>query len=254
MHQLFDEVIGTPPPTAIDSRTLVRRDRRMRATLWSTLGATATAAGLAAVVLTTGAGPAGTPPVGAPPTGTSSTADNRLQLRSATREEAQITAGRLEAALDAAVRAAVPSARWDPQGFDLEVFDEASLLGWTGSAAVANGGVAGSVHVLLHGYPTSLNLDPLTCATLAAVPGRKADGHRGENPASATPCVDARTASGRPVVTYTVDTAIVERVEVRIGLADNRVLTVTSGGDEKTPALTLDQLVRIAQEATDRIR
>jgi hypothetical protein len=56
------------------------------------------------------------------------------------------------------------------------------------------------------------------------------------------------------VVTYTVDTAIVKRVEVRIGLADNRVLTVTSGGDDKTPALTLDHLVRIAQEATDRIR
>lgn len=254
MHQLFDEVIGTPPPTAIDSRAIVRRDRRARATLWSTLGATAMAAGLAVVVLTTGTGPAGTPPVGAPPTDASVLPDNRLQLRSATREEAQVSAGQLKAALDAAVRAAVPSAQWDPKGFDITVIDSVSPLGWIGPAGVTNGGVTGSVNVMLHSFPTSMTIDPLTCATLAAVPDNKADGQRGDNPASAPPCVDAKTTSGKPVVTYTVNSKDVKRFEVRIGLADNRVMTVASGGDEKTPALTLDQLVRIAQEATDRIK
>jgi hypothetical protein len=254
MHQLFDEVIGTPPPTAIDSRAIVRRDRRVRATLWSTLGATAMAAGLAVVVFTTGAGPAGTPPVGASPTGAPVLPDNRLELRSATREEAQVSAGRLKAALDAAVRAAVPSAQWDPEGFDITVIDYVSPLGWIGPAGVTNGAVTGSVNVMLHGFPTSMTIDPLTCAALAAVPDKKADGQRGDSPASAPPCVDAKTASGKPVVTYTVNSNDVKRFEVRIGLADNRVMTITSGGDDKTPALTLDQLVRIAQEATDRIK
>ncbi|GAA2378483.1 hypothetical protein [Dactylosporangium salmoneum] len=254
MQQLFDEVIGTPPPTAIDSRAIVRRDRRVRATLWSALGTTAIAAGLAVVVLVTGTGPAGTPPVGAPPADASVLPDNRLQLRSATREEAQVSAGPLKAALDAAVRAAVPSAQWDPKGFDITVIDYVSPLGWIGSAEVTNGGARGSVNVMLHGFSASMTIDPLTCATLATVPGKKADGQRGDNPASAPPCVDAKTASGKPVVTYTVNSKDVKRFEVRIGLADNRVMTVTSGGDDKTPALTLDQLVRIAQEATDRIK
>ncbi len=254
MHQLFDEVIGTPPPTTIDSRAIVRRDRRARATLWSTLGATALAAGLTVVVLTTGTGPAGTPPMGAPPADASAVPDSRLQLRAATREEAQVTAEALKAALDTAVRAAVPSAQWDPKGFDITVIDYVSPLGWIGPAGVTNRGTTGSVNVMLHGFPTSMKIDPLTCATLAAVPGKKADGQRGDNPASAPPCVDARTASGKPVVTYTVSSKDVQRFEVRIGLADNRVMTVTTGGDEQTPALTLDDLVRIAQEATDRIK
>jgi hypothetical protein len=259
MHQLFDDVIGTPPPTAIDPRAIVRRDRRVRATLWSTFGATAMAAGLVMVVLTTSTGPAGAPPAGTPPVGAPATdapvrPDNRLQLRSATREQAQVSAGLLKAALDAAVRAAVPSAQWDPKGFDITVIDYVSPLGWIGPAAVTNGGARGSVNVMLHGFPTSMTIDPLTCATLAAVPDKKAVGQRGDNPASAPPCVDAKTTSGKPVVTYTVNGPDVKRFEVRIGLADNRVMTITSGGDEKTPALTLDQLVRIAQEATDRIK
>ena len=257
MHQLFDEVIGTPPPPTIDSRAIVRRDRRVRATLWSTLGATALAAGLAVVVLATGAGPAGTPPVGAPPTDTTVLPDNRLELRSATREEAQVSAGQLKAALDAAVRAAVPSAQWDPKGFDITVIDYVSPLGWIGPAGVTNSGVTGSVNVMLHGFPASTTVDPLTCAALAAVPDKKNEkgaGQRGDNPASAPPCVDAKTANGRSVVTYSVNTKDTKRFEVRIGLANNRVMTITSGGDENTPALTLDHLVRIAQEATDRIK
>ncbi|MEV0131110.1 hypothetical protein AB0H83_21925 [Dactylosporangium sp. NPDC050688] len=254
MHQLFDEVIGTPPPTAIDSRAIVRRDHRVRATLWSTLGATAMAAGLAVVMLTTGTGPAGPPPVGAPPTDASGLPDNRLQLRSATREEAQVSAGQIKATLDAAVRAAVPSAQWDPKGFDITVIDDVSPLGWIGPAGVTNAGATGSVNVMLHSFPTSMTIDPLTCATLAAVPGKKADGQRGDSPASAPPCVDAKTASGKPVVTYTVNSKDVKRFEVRIGLAENRVMTITSGGAEQTPTLTLDQLIRIAAEATDRIK
>lgn len=257
MRQLFDEVIGTPPPPDIDPRAIVRRDRRVRATLWSTFGATAMAAGLAVVVLTTGTGPADAPPadappVGAPPADAPVVPDNRLELRSATREEAQVSAGQLKTALDAAVRAATPSAQWDPKGFDIDVMDSVSPLGWMGSAGVTNGGRTGSVNVMLHGFPASMKLDPLTCAALAA--DRNAVGQRGDNPASGPPCVDAKTASGRPVVTYTMNTTDVKRFEVRIGLAENRVMTITSGGDEKTPALPLDQLVRIAQEATDRIK
>jgi hypothetical protein len=254
MHQLFDEVLGTPPPTSIDSRAIVRRDRRTRATLWSTLGATAVAAGLAAVVFTTGTTPAGTPPVGAPPTVTTVSPDNRLELRAATREEARVSAGQLKTALDAAVRAAVPSAEWDPKGFDITVIDYVSPLGWIGPARVTNAGVTGSVNVMLHGFPESMKIDPLSCAALAAVTDKNADKQRGDKPSSAPPCVDAKTASGRPVVTYTVNGADVKTSEVRIGLADNRVMTITSGGDEKTPALTLEQLIQIAQEATDRIK
>jgi hypothetical protein len=254
MHQLFDEVIGTPPPTSIDSRAVVRRDRRTRATLWGSLGATAVVAGLAAVALTTGPTPSGTPPVVAPPTGATVAPDNRLELRAATREEAQVSAGQLKAALDAAVRAAVPTAQWDPKGFDVTVIDYVSPMGWIGFAGVTNAGVTESVTIMVHGYPEPVKIDPLSCAALTAVRGNKDDKQRGDNPGSAPPCVDTRTASGRPVVTYTMNTRDVNRFEVRIGLADNRVMTITTGGDAKTPALTMDQLVQIAQDATDRVK
>lgn len=251
MQQLFDELIGTPPPTSIDSRALVRRDRRVRATRWSVLGASAVAAGIAVVAFTTATAPSGTPPVGAPPSETASPADNRLELRAATREEAQVSAGQLKAALDAAVRAAVPTATWDPKGFDITVIDYVQPMGWIGGVDVKAAGKSGTVSASLHGLPATIQADPLTCANLAKIPRKENEKLRGHSVPAAPPCVDARTPSGKQVVTFTNTTKGTESFQVEVGMADNRVMSLQIYG---VGVLTLDQLLTVAEEATERIK
>jgi hypothetical protein len=57
------------------------------------------------------------------------------------------------------------------------------------------------------------------------------------------------------VVTYTNTTKGRLSIELQIGLADNRVMTLTvPGNDGAPPVLSMDQLIQIAQQATDRIK
>ncbi|MET8353585.1 hypothetical protein [Micromonospora sp. NPDC005206] len=113
-HQLFDELIGTPPPPKVDVRGIVRRERRARAArrLGGSLAAVlalAVAGGVSAAVRhqEPGAAPA-TPRAAA----SSPAADTRFRLVFDTDETADATARRLSQELDRALRTVAPGAKW----------------------------------------------------------------------------------------------------------------------------------------------
>ncbi|WP_406073643.1 hypothetical protein [Micromonospora sp. NBC_01638] len=110
-HQLFDELIGTPPPPRVDARGIVRRERRARAgrRLGGSLAAVlalALAGGVNAAV--------GDREPGAAPQAVASspTADTRFRLVFDTEETADATGKRLSQELDRALREVAPGAKW----------------------------------------------------------------------------------------------------------------------------------------------
>ncbi|MCM0674627.1 hypothetical protein NCC78_07995 [Micromonospora phytophila] len=113
-HQLFDELIGTPPPARVDVGGIIRRGRRASAA--RRLGGSLAAVLALAVVGSVGVGVrdqepgrAPAPPVAAPP---SPTADTRFRLVFDTKESAEASARRLSREFDAALREVAPGSKW----------------------------------------------------------------------------------------------------------------------------------------------
>ncbi|MEU9505461.1 hypothetical protein AB0D32_04160 [Micromonospora sp. NPDC048170] len=104
-HQLFDELIGTPPPVRVDVPGIVRRERRGRAArrLGGSLAAVLVLAGGVAVAVP--GQQSGPPPVAAAP-------DTRFRLLFDTSESADVTARRLSQELDRALQEVAPGATW----------------------------------------------------------------------------------------------------------------------------------------------
>ncbi|SIN26805.1 hypothetical protein [Micromonospora cremea] len=113
-HQLFDELIGTPPPPRVDVQGIVRRERRARAArrLGGSLAAVlalAVAGGVSVAVRDQEPGAApGTPQAVA----SSPATDTRFRLVFDTDETADATAKRLSQELDRALRKVAPGATW----------------------------------------------------------------------------------------------------------------------------------------------
>ncbi|SCL61139.1 hypothetical protein GA0070606_3390 [Micromonospora citrea] len=110
-HQLFDELIGNPPPARVDVPGIVRRERRVRAArrLAGSLAAVLALAVTGAVGLAGGGqqpGGASAPPQAAAPT------DTRFRLVFDSPESADATAERLSRAFGTALRDVAPGARW----------------------------------------------------------------------------------------------------------------------------------------------
>lgn len=248
MHQLFDDLIGTPPETAIDTRALVRRDRRVRATRRAALTLTAVAAaGIAVAVFTSATTPAGAPPGAV----ASPTRDDRFELRAATRAEAEVSAGQLAAALDDAVRAAVPAATWDPgPGIRITVIDYVSPPGWHGSGTLRVAGTTGALTVMAHTWTAP----GLSCATLSTPQPPK--GREPTKPATPRQCADVQTPSGVPAVLLTGGPGPTQGFELRVALPADRVMTliVTGPDDGGPPVLTTAQALLVAEHAVGRIR
>lgn len=110
-HQLFDELIGNPPPARVDVPGIVRRERRARAArrLGGSLAAVLalTLAGGVAVQARQSGGGSTPPPVAA-----TASADTRFRLVFDTEETADATARRLSQELDRALREVAPGATW----------------------------------------------------------------------------------------------------------------------------------------------
>ncbi|WP_238010018.1 hypothetical protein KZZ52_34590 [Dactylosporangium sp. AC04546] len=250
MHQLFDELIGTPPETSIDTRALVRRDRRQRATRHAAL--TLSAVAVAAAGITVGVFTSATTPAGAPPAAQASpTQDDRFELRSATRAEAEVSAGELAAALDDAVRAAVPAATWEPgPGIRVTVIDYVSPPGWHGSGTLRVSGATGALTVMAHTWTAP----GLSCATLPTPQVPK--GREPTKPATPRQCADVRTPAGVPAVLLTGGPGPTQGFELRVALPADRVMTlIVTGSDDGGPTvLTTDQALLVAEHAAGRIR
>src|SRR5688572_8251811 len=144
MREQFDEIIGTPPPSTIDTYVLVRRARRTRDARRVGIAAAVVAAGLAGGLLVSN-----NPPVGPLSDDTAiAQADNRIELRSDTRSDGQASAGRLAAVIEDAVAQVAPDAVWISP-LDVQ-FIEAGPEGsqWSGSGRLEVGGRFGNIFVM----------------------------------------------------------------------------------------------------------
>ncbi|MEV4540015.1 hypothetical protein [Micromonospora echinaurantiaca] len=114
-HQLFDELIGTPPPARVDVAGIVRRERRARAArrLAGSLAAVLALALAGGVGMAAGGGQPGRAPV--PPQAAASSPalpDTRFRLVFDTPESADASAKRLSREFETALREVAPGARW----------------------------------------------------------------------------------------------------------------------------------------------
>jgi hypothetical protein len=240
MHQLFDEVIGTPPPATVDLPALVRRDRRTRRARLAGLGVTGVAAaGLAVALLADGTTPAGTPPVARPPGPVA--ADNRFVLKSDTQLDAETSAKQLAAAIDTAVRKAVPDATWQ-QGPAVTVMDNADRKGWHGHGSLRTPTTRGDLTIMALSLPepgAKTDKPPLRVSC---------DGEAG--------CTPGTTADGKPIVTIAGTSGAARWLEVRVGLPANRLLTisVTNVGTGDPTVLSGDQVALVAQHTAGQIK
>ncbi|MEH1164164.1 hypothetical protein V6V47_02110 [Micromonospora sp. CPCC 205539] len=111
-HQLFDELIGTPPPPRVDVEGIVRRERRaggVRLIGGPLAVVLALTVGVGVAVHDQGPGPTPAPPLTAP---TSTAADPGFRLVFDTDESAEASARRLSAEFNAALRAVAPGSTW----------------------------------------------------------------------------------------------------------------------------------------------
>ena len=118
-QQLFDDLTADAPPSTVDVRGIIRRERRRRAFVRAGVPGLAVLAAASAVAVL-GHGPASAPAPGpavvaaapsisaSPPTG--------FRLVASNKAAAAATAESLRAALDAAVRKAAPGATWLSRG------------------------------------------------------------------------------------------------------------------------------------------
>ncbi|PYC66891.1 hypothetical protein C7C45_23680 [Micromonospora arborensis] len=111
-HQLFDELIGTPPPPQVDVEGIVRRERRagsVRLIGGPVAALLALLVGVGVAVHDQEPGPAPGPPLAAP---TPTAADPGFRLVFDTDESAEASASRLSAEFDAALREVAAGSTW----------------------------------------------------------------------------------------------------------------------------------------------
>lgn len=234
MRQQFEEIIGTPPASTVDAHALVRREYRARTARRVGLGTTAVAAAGITIALLANTSPAGNPPLARQP-------DTGVQLTSATRADAEASAGHLTAVVEAGVRTAAPEARWDP-GLTVTVLEYGSSFGWTGNGHLRTPKTRGDL--------------TLTTVDLPA-PGTRPDKQPITVSCAGEPdCAEGTTANGRPIVTITRSSGTARWLEVRIGLASSRVmaLSATNAGDSGEVVLTAAQVATVAQHVADTVR
>jgi hypothetical protein len=250
VKQLFDEVVGTPPPSDLDVRALIRRERSRSRRNRGALGLVALAAAVALPVALPAALPAAHLDQPAPPT---------FQLVVGSQQAAAATAKQVRAALDAGLDTV--GARWR------EAPEE--LLEWAGDR------FSGSGAVTADGREGDLRLDIVSDYD-PCPPGSSPDKACGEDQPSKTAalltcaetvgaCTEGTSPSGRRMVTTEDSTsppgagATFRSVTVSVELGEEWVLAVNaSNTDAKTarqpePVLDARQLATVALEVADRI-
>ncbi|WBB65871.1 hypothetical protein [Micromonospora sp. WMMD812] len=139
-HQVFDELIGTPPPSRVDVDGIVRRERRSRSA--RRLGG-ALAAVLALALAVGVRDRPGAAEVTPRASASSPTADTRFRLVFDTDETADATARRLGQELDRAMRKVAPGAVWfwmpDQPGEPRRPDGQAPTFSHRGRADLING-------------------------------------------------------------------------------------------------------------------
>ncbi|MEU4557799.1 hypothetical protein AB0F72_05395 [Actinoplanes sp. NPDC023936] len=278
--QLFDEVIGTPPPSRVDVAAIVRRERHRRTALRAAGAATA----VLAVVVSAGMlqqvrGPQSEAPQAQ--ASSSVVTPHGFRLAAEDRRSAEATAATLRGVLDEAVHRVVPQATWFRQDVDGHppADGEPPVLIGSEKTAKADQPFAGGTGIAATGRRGVLTLQVLSTRPCAD-PSNPKCAQENENPEleqqrrdellltcqpPVKDCADGTGVDGRRYLAQTVpgDGGEVTH-EARLQLADRRVLTlrvsnlVAAGGGKAGVAqagtpVSRDQLGEVAALVGARI-
>ncbi|GAA1391089.1 hypothetical protein [Catellatospora chokoriensis] len=247
-QQLFQEVIGEKPPSTIDVKQVVRRERR-RARLRRLVGA----AGVVTLASITVAGlslqpPAGQdgPPVARPAPTTSAEAGFRLVYN--TEESARTTAERLTAELLAAVQRSAPQATWltgpAVRYTEKSPDDEGILFRGGGNMSLDGRRSALGIWVMPAGRTMPACVDfATTCQKVTAANGVR--------------MVLGTWRDGGPVAAYTMEITLADGRQFYVQHT-TKLGSAKSGAAAKAPvssavALSRDQVVAIAAEIAAKV-
>jgi hypothetical protein len=252
--QLFDEVIGTPPPSTVDIRGLVRRENRRRFVRRASYGMTAVvalavSAGVVASVSDAHPGPRSAP------IAVQSAQDTRFQLLADDKASAEVTAKRLSQTLDGALKRAAPGATWATiKGSDaanptadglpfitLGNLPDSSTGYFSGLATVEADKRMGLLQLM-----TQPQVDPGTRTPKKPIQLACA-GEAG--------CTESTAPNGEKIVTLVAQKGNVYSQEVRIGIPGKRMLIIelASTNSNETP-LTMKQVTAIAVDVASYIK
>lgn len=259
-RQLFDDLIGTPPPSRVDVAGIVRREKRKMAArrLGGTLAAVTALAVAGGFLLSPGAG---VPSTSTPVAEATTPQDLRFRLVTDTKESSEATASRLGQELDKALKETAPGAQWifepdivgetGPDGVPPEIYFKQhtygkKLVSFVGESGVLVDGRKGSLRMMIspnkdNGNPAPNNPGGVPTRPRQHVPTAPppvVNDRDGEKPAtipSEPPCdrcVEITGPNGEKVtkidLTYKPASGgvPVETYLVRVDLADGRELEI----------------------------
>ena len=261
-QHLFDDMIGTPPPSTVNVPALVRRERRARIARRAGYGMTA----MMALAIAT-AGVAGVSRSPSDPNDTRAVTqpqqsqDKHFQLLASSKESADATAKRLSQTLDRALKQTVATAKW----VNIKASDASNptadglpnivpiFLGpnhpgnyFSGTVNVENDGRQGHLDLALHPqaelgkqYPKKPRFQ-LECAGEAG-------------------CKEGISPDGKKIITTVGENEHAKWQEIRVEVADNRLLIISVAMDVdpnnvQTLPLTVAQTTAIAVYMAGRIK
>ena len=269
-QQIFDEHIGTPPPSMVDVDRIIQRQRRGSLVRRMAGGGFAlTATGLAisvGVALSGGAGAQPGPSVAAPAVASASpsAAASGLRLDASDPEAVQQTLDRLRVALETAVAGATPDVRWIympdvpgekrlPDGHPA-MYAESDPVGWAARSGVARDGRKAGLYMWIRpdtcGSLDGVGLDPdsgpqVCSPALECEDGMKAGTCRTSTTAEGLEVVETTETSpaknGKQYRFYRVQVELPQGYYLRL-LAVNYFGGDGSGVTSKTPLLTKAEL------------
>jgi hypothetical protein len=263
MQPLFDEMIGTPPPSTVDVAAIVRREQRGRSARRAGYGlAAVVAVAVSAGTLSSGNGSSSDPRAAPPPV-----ADTRFQLISTDEKTADASARQLSRALDHAVKKAVPGVTYPSfkgitsnptkEGLPLIVVGRGpgpDPVDWFG----------GTVNVQVDKRQGALNLMAISLPE-PGTPFKKGPDGKPSPPLLVsceheTGCQESAGPDGKKVVTVVTRKRNYQNREVRTEIPGHRVLTVSVSNvdvnpeNAAAPPLTTAQLAQIIGEVSGQIK
>ena len=240
MKQLFDEIIGAPPPTRVDVPAMLRRERRARTARWAGSGlAAVAAAGVVATAASGGAGPPSAPPLADGSSGV--VVDTRFALRAETKAAADASGEQLAATVTAATERAAPGSTWHKPGLAVLTteYSGPADVSWSGHGALVQGSRKGDVDVMALRKPAKPGPKKPEVVDCAGIPR----------------CEAGTSPGGRKIVTIRWAEGGAASIEVRIGLPASGVLILSATNDGAgDPVLSATQVTVIAEDIAGRVK
>ncbi|SHN20646.1 hypothetical protein [Cryptosporangium aurantiacum] len=240
-QQMFDDLIGEPPPSTVDVDRIVRRVRRVRMMQRSAL------AFIVVALVATGASyfQTGTQSA-APPVA----ADTRFRLVVDTEKAAEASGARLSEAYDEALQKAAPGFRWR-EGHPPVISDREAKDLFTVTGSIDYQGRSGLLLLRVEGPydPGPCKASPAQCAEVRDAVEN--DAVRSLTCTKDGDCVSRKGPQGQAMtVRHWRFSAEADYTEVRIALPEKRVLIL----EAHNQVLTKDQLIDVVSDLAEQIK